>query len=385
MGKQQEINWTDVYKKESGRLLSICRRYVIDIQIAEDILHESFIKAIETVDRFDKKGAFEAWLTRITVNTALDYLRKNKKQVFIDIEDECIMHETEMPSDLAGNSKSDFINASFSSTELLEVIDALPIQHKTIFNLYVIDGFSHKEISNSLSITENQSKTTLHRSRKKIQTLLLKKANEKKAEKQKRRLALGIFGLISGTEMNAMDKVFQKTFSRNNVNAKQPDGSFAQNLSQAQPILIKSSIGIAKVALVSISAASIIAFVTVGLTTNRPTSDKSSKPEIATPRNIKYQEERPNTNTQDTIPDTRITANANTTITNATSSSLRRKEEQKFGANSIKKIESHSELKQNEDSIKKLAINNDSRDTTSKNNPTIIKKQVILKKKVYIQ
>lgn len=65
------VNWTKIYKNESKKLLAICRRYINDTQIAEDLVHESFIKAIQSVDSFENKGSLEAWLRQITINTTL--------------------------------------------------------------------------------------------------------------------------------------------------------------------------------------------------------------------------------------------------------------------------------------------------------------------------
>lgn len=170
--------WNVIYKNNAPRLLGICRRYVKDVQLAEDLMHNAFITAMDKIATFSGKGAFEGWLRRIVINTVLLYLRQSKKMQFSDNE------PTEYTSGLLQQEEQEaehtqrkaIENANFSKEQLLEVVDMLPNHHKVVFNLYVIDGYTHNEIGELLSISPGTSKSHLARARKKIQQLLYEKA-----------------------------------------------------------------------------------------------------------------------------------------------------------------------------------------------------------------
>ncbi len=225
MKKSTHINWTKIYKNESRKLLALCRRYTGDTQLAEDLVHESFIKAIQSIDSFENKGSLEGWLRQITINTALNYLRTEKKQAFTEVNEEIIKDET-LEETSASTLQDKIINASFSRTELLETIDNLPTNQKTVFNLFVIEGFSHKEISDTLEISENLSKTSLSRARKKIQSLLEEKVNDNNRKKKK--VAGTIILSIGGVSSSfAIDSAYHEQFNNYKIN---PSRTFQKNL-----------------------------------------------------------------------------------------------------------------------------------------------------------
>lgn len=202
-------NWNDIYKHNAPKLLGICRRYISDISTAEDVLHDSFIKAIEKSDTYKGEGTIEAWLCRIVVNTALSHIREQKNFKVILAEDIQSEETVENEKDIQNWNVSDF-----TQEELLETIDQLPLHHKSVFNLYVIDNYSHVEISELLNITVNTSKSHLLRARKKIQQILAEK------QKKKRRIA-GI--LIISNPTIIMEKFFKEKFKNFEV---QPSKSF---------------------------------------------------------------------------------------------------------------------------------------------------------------
>jgi len=179
--------WSEIYKKHSKKMLWVCKRYVNDLSLAEDLMHEGFITAMQKQNTFSGFGSFEGWLRTIMVNTSLIYLRKNKDRFFvseIDIPDTMITTDINSATDI----KSKIVNTDFTQHELLEVVEAIPEHHKIVFNMYVIDNFSHNEISKTLNITTNTSKSHLLRARKKIQELLFLKANEKEQKKERKKL-----------------------------------------------------------------------------------------------------------------------------------------------------------------------------------------------------
>lgn len=147
-----------VYDRWSGYLLAICTRYIPDKDIAEDILQDSFIKIFSSIGSFKSKGegAFKAWISRITVNEALMYLRKQKRCSFIEFQD----HLPEIPED----TEPDIGN--IPAAEIQKMIQSLSDGYRTIFNLVALEGKSHKEVAELLDITESTSASQFHRARK---------------------------------------------------------------------------------------------------------------------------------------------------------------------------------------------------------------------------
>ncbi len=386
--KTKQVDWTDIYNSESGKLLAVLRRYVSDIQVAEDILHESFIKAMQAIESYKNKGAFEAWLKQITIHTALDYIKNIKKQTFVDVDETAIADES--TNTLANSNRKDNIqNADFSKEELLDIIDQLPTNQKSVFNLHVIDGYSHKEISSILSITENVSKTTLSRTRKKVQELLHEKAAKKINKKKKRR---GVFALMSTatfSSANAMDKLFQNAFKNDFITTTTPLGSispqFQHILNQAKPLLIKSSIGIVKTGAIILAGATTAACVTYSIVDNN--TNTIADENITTEEIMITTELIPNAVIFDTIKEINTKTTNSNTKTNTKEKPISAK---KIELTTYKKDDN---TKKNNtfalqtakvlDSVPKpVIVDKDQIDTIQ---DVVSKKQVVIKKKVYIK
>jgi RNA polymerase sigma-70 factor (ECF subfamily) len=139
---------------------------------AEDVLVVAFTKVFERIDQFKAEGSFEGWLRRIVVNESLTYLRRNKN-MYLETEIEKVDKNTDF-SQLENHLEAD---------DLLRMVGELPTGYRMVFNLYAIDGYSHKEIAEQLAISENTSKSQLSRAR----ALLQKKLNtlEKEVETKK--------------------------------------------------------------------------------------------------------------------------------------------------------------------------------------------------------
>ncbi len=153
-----------IYLKFSPKMLSVCRQYVKDIPLAEDIMITAFMKVFLNLSRFEKKGSFEGWIRRIMVNECISFLRTQKKVPFIDFE-----NYKETPTI--------FFETEFSVEEIQQLIDNLPDGYKMVFNLYAIEGFKHHEIAKMLSIDEGTSKSQLSHARKLLKEQLLKMKN----------------------------------------------------------------------------------------------------------------------------------------------------------------------------------------------------------------
>lgn len=163
-----------LYKLFSPKMYGVCLRYSKNKFEAEDILQEGFIKVFLNLKNFRSEGSLEGWIRRTIINTAINYYRKNLKyQNDINIDDHQIM-----------TPNGDDVLSKLSTDELMDVVQNLPDGYRMIFNLYVIEGFSHKEISAMLEINENTSKSQLSRARQVLQNKLKNLTNYQYSEKR---------------------------------------------------------------------------------------------------------------------------------------------------------------------------------------------------------
>ena len=207
----QETHWHDIYRTLSPKLLGICRRYIKDIATAEDIVQDSFIVAIQKESDLKNKDALKGWLCRIVINRAINHLKNENRISSTSTENFEIIDDSTDMNMLELDKKSAILASDFSHEDLLEAIESLSDNHKMVFNLYIIDQFSHLEISQLLKISVGTSKSSLSRARKKIQQFLIDKlSNRKIDEKKKRRIAFLLF-LGFGNQLFA--NYFKKSFS----------------------------------------------------------------------------------------------------------------------------------------------------------------------------
>ena len=150
--KYQEL----LFRQYFGKMMSICSRYAKDTDEAKDIVQDSFIKAFKSIAQLKEPETVEAWLKRIVVNTALTELRKKVNQVeHVDIEEQVNI----------SNEDFERLNDKYSTEDILLIIQNLPEHYRMVFNLFVMEGYSHAEIAKELDINENLSKTKLSRAR----------------------------------------------------------------------------------------------------------------------------------------------------------------------------------------------------------------------------
>ena len=159
-----------LYDKHSGRMLSVCLRYVKDQSEAEGIMIEGFMKIYENIKQYQGSGSFEGWMRKIMVNQSLTYLRKNKGMYL----------ETDLDM-VDGKADLNYMEEHLHETDLLTMIQELPVGYRTVFNLYAIEGYSHKEIAQTLNINVNTSKSQLSRARIWLQRELMR--SEEKLKK----------------------------------------------------------------------------------------------------------------------------------------------------------------------------------------------------------
>lgn len=155
-----------LYSKYAPKMLSICRYYISDLHFAEDVMITGFAKVFQYLDSFRFDGSFEGWVRRIMVREAISHLRTKKEMKFT--EDENIVTDPV------------FYDIDLTADTLQFLIDRLPDGYKTVFVMFGIEGYSHKEIAELLGITEGTSKSQLAKARKLLQQqleLITKKEN----------------------------------------------------------------------------------------------------------------------------------------------------------------------------------------------------------------
>jgi RNA polymerase sigma factor (sigma-70 family) len=144
----------NVFDHYSGKMYAVCCRYLKDKMEAEDVLVTAFTKAFERIGQFKSEGSFEGWIRRIVVNESLTWLRQHK-HMQLETEISAVDYEVDYP----------MLDDHLHAEDLLKLIDGLPTGYKAVFNLYAIEGYSHKEIAELLGINENTSKSQLSRAR----------------------------------------------------------------------------------------------------------------------------------------------------------------------------------------------------------------------------
>lgn len=157
-----------VYQLYAPKLYGTCLKYARNKEEAEDNLHDGFVTIFKKMSQYTFKGSFEGWMRRIMINTSLEKYRKQKNVYPIDAEP--------VGEDTAFEIETENVDLQL----LLSCIQTLPDRYRLVFNLYVLDGFSHKEIAEMLKISENTSKSNLSRAR----GLLRKKLENENVKRQ---------------------------------------------------------------------------------------------------------------------------------------------------------------------------------------------------------
>ena len=173
--------WTEKYQQHIATMIGMCYRYVPDRATAEDLAHDAFLRAIEKADTLRLLERFKPWITRITLNTVMDYLREKEREKRTEKDVELAAeYVPETDYDIDPKSMMEAIRqADFSQEEIVEAISELPKHHRTVLNLYVFEGLNHRKIAETLGISANTSKSHLMRARRALQVILFKKTKKK--------------------------------------------------------------------------------------------------------------------------------------------------------------------------------------------------------------
>jgi RNA polymerase sigma factor (sigma-70 family) len=163
----------ELYRRFSPRMYAVCLRYASNSEEAEDILQEGFIKIFKKLDSYRGDGSFEGWIRRIFVNTAIEHFRRRRYLQPVTEKEE---------NTVEGKYLS--VLDSLAEKDIMELIRQLSPGYRTVFNMYVVEGYTHKEIGDMLGISEGTSKSQLSRAKVILQDMVKKyiEQNEVKAK-----------------------------------------------------------------------------------------------------------------------------------------------------------------------------------------------------------
>ncbi|MGV3630505.1 MAG: RNA polymerase sigma factor [Bacteroidota bacterium] len=160
--KGNPIAQKKLFEKFAPKMLFVCKRYCKDEQDAEDMLQDGFIKIFSSLDKYKHEGSFEGWVRRIFVNSCLDFLRKQKQ-----------LGDTASLDDVSYKIEdASFTNKTLEVEDLMQMIARLPKGYQVVFNLFAIEGYTHKEIAELLRISEETSKSQYFRARAHLKNYL---------------------------------------------------------------------------------------------------------------------------------------------------------------------------------------------------------------------
>ena len=152
-----------LYKTYYSMFLKVCARYAKNMQDAEQLLNDGFLKIFTQIDKYGNMGSFEGWMKRVVVNTCLDYLRSTY------LKEEMTMHVNAVQPEETDLSVTNDGLKQIEFRELVGMIQVLPSMTRTVFNMFVFEGYNHKEISEQLDISEGTSHWHVHQARNMLQ------------------------------------------------------------------------------------------------------------------------------------------------------------------------------------------------------------------------
>lgn len=160
-----------LFEEFYGSMLGICMRYTKDKDRAQEVVQEGFIKVFDKLAEFDFTGSFSGWMRRIMVNTSIDAIRKRQRSAVLTDEDFIL----EAGSFYEQEDDNDEYLTKLKAKEALEAVQRLSPAYQTVFNLYVIENYSHAEIAQILGITEGSSKSNLAKAKMNLRKMLTKR------------------------------------------------------------------------------------------------------------------------------------------------------------------------------------------------------------------
>lgn len=155
-----------IYELFAGKMLNVCRRYAKDSEHARDLMHDGFIKVFLNIDKFREQSSLQTWITRIMINNSISAIKKEvRKGIKVKIEDVQLREDDVVEFELIEQQP-------ITARQVFEKLNELPLGYKTVLSLYVLDGFTHKEIGQQLGVTEGTSKSQLAKAKRLLAKIL---------------------------------------------------------------------------------------------------------------------------------------------------------------------------------------------------------------------
>ena len=167
--KGKQAAQKQLYQEFASQMLGVCYRYTKSLEDAEDILQEGFVRVFKFLHQYNREGELGAWIRRIMVNTALNYLKKSRKY------QNDLLYDTKELTVITNENPEVLLNAK----ELAEMIRQLPTGYQTIFNLFAVEGYTHVEIGQMLGISDNTSRSQYMRARQLLSSWLTNSSGNK--------------------------------------------------------------------------------------------------------------------------------------------------------------------------------------------------------------
>lgn len=164
----------ELYRRFSPRMFAVCLRYAGNSEEAEDILQEGFIKIFKKLDSFRGDGSFEGWIRRIFVNTAIEHFRRKRYLTPVTEKEE---------NTIEGKYTS--VLDDLGAKDIMALVQQLSPGYRTVFNMYVVEGYTHKEIGDMLNISEGTSKSQLSRAKVILQDMVKKFIDNQRGPRSK--------------------------------------------------------------------------------------------------------------------------------------------------------------------------------------------------------
>lgn len=163
----------ELYRRFSPRMYAVCLRYAGNTEEAEDILQEGFLKVFKKMDSFRSEGSFEGWMRRIFVNTAIEHFRRKRYLLPVTEREE---------NTIEGKYLS--VLDDLAARDIMALVQELSPGYRTVFNMYVVEGFTHKEIADILGISEGTSKSQLSRAKVILQDMVKQFIDQQRGAKK---------------------------------------------------------------------------------------------------------------------------------------------------------------------------------------------------------
>ncbi len=163
--QNERLSQKKLYELYYGRMMSVCMRYSNNRETARDVLNEGFLKVFKHLKTYEPHHSLESWIKRIMINTAIDHYRKHKKHSHqVDLE---------KASHFVSDTNSDIsVISSLSAQEIMQLVQRLSPAYRTVFNLYVIEGYKHHEIAKMLEISVGSSKSNLAKAKANLRKMI---------------------------------------------------------------------------------------------------------------------------------------------------------------------------------------------------------------------